>query len=86
VLEKYPLAVRRDEKGCIIFRDAKEIDILMNQNSANNKKSNMGRGGNNVSENVKKSIRSIFMKNLSKPLFDEYTERYIKKYHLKSQK
>jgi hypothetical protein len=45
-----------------------------------------GRGGNNVAENMKKSIVGILKKRMTPALFEEYEQRYIKSYEMKSQK
>ena len=45
-----------------------------------------GRGGNNVAENMKKSVKSILRKELPSEMYEYFDQNYIRKYHLKSQK
>ena len=39
-----------------------------------------GRGGNNMAENVKKSIQSILRKFLNPSLYAQFMDKYVKKY------
>lgn len=58
----------------------------MNAEKDTEQRTTSGRGGNNVSENVKKAIRSLFRKVLPEHICAEYEQRFINHYHLKSQK
>lgn len=58
----------------------------MNAEKETEQRTTSGRGGNNVSENVKKAIRSLLKKLLPQHICNEYEDRFINHYQLKSQK
>lgn len=84
VAQKFPNSVQNIKDGVIELRRLEEIEEMMNPSSPSAQ--SQGRGGNNVAENMKKSIRSLFKKYLSTEIYQEFDERYVKHYGLKSQK
>lgn len=65
VLNKYAMAVREVRGASIIFKSAEELEMEWKDNQSDSSDGKKGRGGNNVAENLKKSLLSCIRKELS---------------------
>jgi hypothetical protein len=70
ILEKYPDAVQSVTDGKVEIKNLDQMEQFMADNDDNEvTKISKGRGGNNVAENMKKSVKSILKKELPNSLF-----------------